>query len=52
MSEKSRKLVQPSESLAKSSTGRRAHTAQFKREAVELITQHLTRFESDGEKRF
>jgi len=39
MSEKSRKSVQPSESLEKSSTGRRAYTAQFKREAVELIAR-------------
>ena len=38
-SEKSKKSVQPSESVAKSPTGRRAHTSQFKREAVELIAR-------------
>ena len=39
MSEKSKKSVPPSASLSapKRSSGRRTHTSQFKREAVELI---------------
>ena len=39
MSEKSKKSVQPSESVSKSPTVRRTHTSQFKREAVELIAR-------------
>ena len=39
MSEKSKKSVKVSESVAKSPTGRRTHTSQFKREAVELIAR-------------
>ncbi len=35
----SKSLIKSSVSMAKSSTGRRTHTAQFKREAVELIAR-------------
>ena len=38
-SEKSNRSVATSRSVAKSPTGRRTHTSQFKREAVELIAR-------------